>query len=137
MMTEALVKAPANLAEMIEIAQNRLALSDTHIAEALGFDHPVVTELLKQGKMRLPISKVLQLAKLLQIEPARLFRLVLGEHSPEMLEAIQACYAPLLLSTSEVWFIQAVREAAGVRRTATMTLDKDAVLALVTAAPAC
>lgn len=133
MMIEALVKAPANLAEMIETAQKGLELSDTHIAEALGFDHPVVTQLLKQGKMRLPIAKVPQLAEVLEVQPAKLLQLLLRETSPDMLEAIEACYGPMLLSDAEVRLIRSIRQAGNGREPGVVMFDKDAVVAMVVA----
>ena len=134
-MIEELVKAPATVAELIETAQQGLTLSDTHIAEALGYDHPVLTALLKQGKMRLPISKVPLLAEVLEIKPAQLLQMVLRETAPDMLEAVEACYGPMLLSDAEVRLIRQIRQSAAGRDTGLVMFDKEAMVALVVATP--
>lgn len=123
------------MAELIKTAQDGLALSDTHIAEAMGYDNPVITELLKLGKMRLPINKVPQLAEVLEVPPAKLLQMVLRETSPDILKAIESCYGPMLLTDAEARLIRSIRENAGDRESALLMFDKEAVVALVVASP--
>lgn len=134
-MIEELVKAPNTVAEWIKAAQDGLELSDAHIAQALGYEKPHVVANIKHGRIRLPITKVPQIAEVLQIEPARLLQMLLRETSPELLDAIETCYGPLLLTDAEARLIRSIRQAAGGRDTALMMFDKEAVVAMVVAAP--
>ena len=135
MMIEELVKAPATIAELIVSAQHGLELSDAHIADALGYDQANVVALIKQGRIRLPIAKVPQLAEVLQLHPSKLLQMALREISPEMLQAIEACYGPMVLSDAELRLIRSIRQAAGGRDTGLVMFDKDALVAMVVAAP--
>lgn len=135
MMIEELAKTPKTVAELIENAQQGSALSDAHIAESIGCDNPAITTLLKQGKMRLPIPKVPQMAEVLEVKPSKLMQMVLREISQETLEAIEACYGPMVLTDAEARLIRSIRQSAGGRESAIMMFDKEAVVALVVAAP--
>jgi hypothetical protein len=126
-------KSSESVSEMINQAQEALGLSDQHVAEALGYDKSVVVRMLKTGNMRLPIGKVPQLAYCLRIEPRNLMRKVLGEISPDVLEAIESCYGPFDPSPAEARLITAIRTSAGGRETATVLFDKESIIALVVA----
>lgn len=128
-------KTPKTVATLIENAQQNLHLSDAHIAEAIGCNNPAITSLLKQGKMRLPIPKVPQMAEVLEVKPSTLMQMVLHETSPETLEAIEACYGPMVLTDAEARLIRSIRQSADGTEPAIMMFDKEAVVALVVAAP--
>lgn len=134
-MIEETAGAHETVADLIEKAQQGLALSDNHIAEAIGCENPAITSLLKQGRMRLPIPKVPQMAELLEVKPSKLMQMVLREISQETLAAIEACYGPMVLTDAEAQLIRSIRQSAGGREPAIMMFDKEAVVALVVAAP--
>lgn len=134
-MIEEMAGAHETVAELIGTAQQGLALSDAHIAEAIGCGTPEITSLLKLGKMRLPIPKVPQMAEVLEVKPSKLMQMVLREISPETLAAIESCYGPMVLTDAEARLIQSIRQSADGRESAIMMFDKEAVVALVVAAP--
>lgn len=86
---------------LIESRQHDLVLSDLHIAEALGCNNPAMTGLIKRGVMRIPVLKVPHLAEVLRVKPSVLMRMVLFESSPEMLQAIEACYGSMEIAANE------------------------------------
>lgn len=134
-MIEETAGAHETVAELIEKTQRGLALSDSHVAESIGFENPAITSLIKQGKMRLPIPKVPQMAEVLEVKPSKLMQMVLREISQETLAAIEACYGPMVLTDTEARLIRSIRQSAGGREPAIMMFDKEAMVALVVAAP--
>lgn len=123
------------VAELIESRQRSLNLSDLHVAAALGCDNPGITGLIKSSTMRVPVSKVPHLAEVLQVQPSVLMRMVLLESSPEMLQAIEACYGPMELTDGEVRLLQSIRKSDTGGEPAIVICDKEAVIALVVASP--
>lgn len=136
MMLKELMNTPATVAQLIETAQRGLELSDEHVAKALGYEQPEIMKLLKQGTVRLPITKVPQLAEVLQIKPSMLMPMVLREISPQLLQVIEDCYDPFKLSDAEVRLIQAIRKSAGGKNSGLVMFDKEAFVALIVASPA-
>lgn len=135
MMIKELTNTPATVAQLIEIAQCGLELSDEQVAKALDYEQPGLVKMLKQGTVRLPITKVSKLAEVLQIKPSMLMPMVLREISPQLLQVIEACYDPFKLSDAEVRLIQAIRKSAGGKNSGTVMFDKEAFVALIVTAP--
>lgn len=85
-------------------------VTNVMVAEALGYPRPNVIAMLRQGSMKLPISKVPALAQVLEVDPAALLRAVLREYEPAALEVIESTLgAASLLSESEVALVRFVR----------------------------
>lgn len=127
------LKKPGSVFELINEAQAALRLSDKDIAENLGCEKSVVTQILKTGKMRLPIKHVPLLAELLDLEPGVLMRKVLKEISPDVLQAIESCLGPFDLSPTETHIITVMRKSSGGRDMATVHFGKESIIAVIVA----
>lgn len=119
-----------------EFLADRLAESDKtqrQVAEECGFETPNVITMFKQGKTKVPISRIGPLAKALDVDPAHLLRLVMLESAPDTWEAIENIMQSTLLTASELELIRAYRRVTGDSNAKAMVVDRDAVLAIVLA----
>lgn len=119
------------IAALIARAQKALDLSDQQIAHALDYKNPAVVQMIKGGQMRLPLNKAAPLAKALEMEPGEVMRTLLGEHTPEMLEAIEECMGPLTLSPGEKRLITTLRKSAQGREPTPIFVDGASIIAVV------
>jgi hypothetical protein len=119
------------IAEFIEQRQIELELSDGQVAEQLGYDNPNVVKMIKSGQIRMPVTKVLALAEMLDSEPGELMRLVLLETDPDLLDAIERCMGPLQLTPAEVRIINAIRKVNTGRDITPITFNRDAIVTLI------
>lgn len=93
-----------------------LALSEKSqkiIAEEVGYEKPNIITMIKQGKTKLPVSKVGPFAKALGIDPSHLLRLVMSEYMPDTWDSISPLIGQSLVTDSEMAIIHVVREACG------------------------
>lgn len=95
----------------LQIAVSGVAQKD--IAEALGYDNPNVITMFKQGKTKLPLNKVGQLAKVLGVDPVHLLRLVMNEYCPDTWQAIQHLVGNSLITANEMTLVEIVRKTCG------------------------
>lgn len=80
------------------------------IAALIGYDKPQMISMIKQGTLKLPVSKVGPLAKALEVNPAYLLRLVLSEYMPETWTAIEELMGSQLISGNEYEIIKILRD---------------------------
>lgn len=64
--------------------------SQTGIAQAMGFQSSNVLTLIKKGRTKLPVNRVPDLARHLEIDPYHLLRLAMMEYSPQIWAVIEA-----------------------------------------------
>lgn len=132
-MSLANITRTATLVEQIEAQQAALALSDQELCEAVGFERTIIMSLIKQGTMRLPLTKVPALAAALEIDPAELFRSALRESDPALSQVIEQVFNPLHLTATEVNLIQHLRELYGDQKVSPLVFGGKGVIALVAA----
>jgi hypothetical protein len=87
----------------------------------------------KQGHTKLPINRISQLAKALDVDPVHLLRLVMLEYIPESWEAIENIMNSTVLTANELELVRAFREVTGGNDALATVIDRSAVLAIVTA----
>jgi hypothetical protein len=117
---------------LIKKHQERLALSDEGITKALGYERANVIQMIKTGKMIFPISKVIPLAEIFEIDPIDAFRAALGE-MPEFLAVIEQLYPLSALTATEQNLILHLRKISGDKESRPLVFDGQAIIALVTA----
>ena len=122
-----------SIAALIAARQNELGTPDHQIAVALGYTCGKVVELIKQGSMRLPLNKVVELAGVLDVDAVSLLRLALRETDPALLLTIERVLGPVAMSPSEMKLVQEVRKFAKGRTFVTVMFDRDSMVALVEA----
>lgn len=125
-----LAAAPA-LTTLIAEQQVTLHLSDQALAAALGYESSAVINLIKDGRMRLPMVKARVLAESLEMDPGEVMYLLLRDTNPEMLTSIEECLAPLALTRTEARLINKLRETAQGQATTPLFLDGAPVVAIV------
>ena len=77
----------------------------------MGYENPNIITMFKQGLTKVPLGKVGNLAKALDVDPVFLFRLVMQEYSPETLIAIEEIFESSILTGNERELIAAYRKA--------------------------
>lgn len=82
----------------------------TDLAEALGFANANAISLMKNGKMKVPFTKINAIAKFLRIDPRQLLALCLREYTPEIAEILDQHYPELTLSENELDLIVKLRK---------------------------
>lgn len=127
----------ANLAEvpplttLIGQQQETLNISDEALADALGYSTPNVINLIKNGTVRLPMTKVPVMAETLEMEPGEAMYLLLRDTSPELLASIEECLAPLALTRTEARLINRLRRTTAGRATTAMYMEGAAIVGIV------
>lgn len=94
------------LSEQIDLSPK----SQREIAEAIGFDHPNIITMLKQGQTKVPLARVGALARVLDVNAAHLMRMVLEEYIPETWRAIEEAMDRMILSEHEEQLVRRFRE---------------------------
>jgi hypothetical protein len=119
------------LTSLIGARQAALKLSNQDLATATGFDHESALRLIKQGAMRLPLTKVPAMAVALELDPVELFTLVLGASDPALLQVIEAVFNPLRLTATEVTLLGHLRKLSGERQGTPTAFDGQSVMAML------
>lgn len=81
------------------------------IAQECGFNKPNVITMIKQGKTKVPLERIGPLAKSLGIDPVFLFKMVIGEYLPTLMESIEAILDGPVLTINEMEFIEVIRSS--------------------------
>jgi plasmid maintenance system antidote protein VapI len=82
------------------------------IASAIGHDNTDLIQAFISGNVKVPANLILPLARVLEVDPVYLLRLVLSEYMPDMLTAIDDCVPAALLTKSELGLVEAYRETS-------------------------
>ena len=100
------------------------------IAREMGFSNPNFLSMIKRGDAKVPIDKVVIMAKALSVDPAYLMRLALEQIFPNQLDEVWEVF-DRIMSSNELALIRAVRIAyAEDDPTFTMTQIEEAVALL-------
>ncbi len=75
--------------------QQSMGRTQKQIAEEMGYKMPNMISMFRRNEVKVPIPKVPQLARSLGVDPAFLLRLVLAQHWPEEIEAIQEIFGAI------------------------------------------
>jgi hypothetical protein len=129
-MSTAESRQPTALGILIEARQAALKLSNQYLATSIGLDQESALRLIKQGAMRLPLTKVSAMAVALELDPVELFTLVLGESDPALLQVIEAVFNPLRLTAAEVTLLGHLRKLSGERQGTPTVFDSKSVMAM-------
>jgi transcriptional regulator with XRE-family HTH domain len=105
------VKPKMTVAEYLNAQIDLCGKSQADIAAEMGLEKPNVITMFKQGKSKLPLSRVGAMAKALNIDPTFLFQLVMSEYEPDTWAAIQGdILKQPYVSQNELEIIQLVRQ---------------------------
>lgn len=94
------------LSEQIDLSPK----TQREIAELVGFETPNIISVLKEGHMKVPVSRIETLATVLGINPSYFIRMVLEEYMPETWEAVECSLGCMILSEEEERLVRTYRE---------------------------
>ena len=95
--------------DVLKIRMKDLNIKNTDLQKALDYPMPNVIAMMKSGTMRLPTSKALIAAQLLQVDPVFLLSKVIAENDPALWDAISAVMGEQLITPNELALIKLVR----------------------------
>lgn len=99
-----------SVAEYLAVQIEQSPKSQLEIAQEAGFENPNIITMLKQGKTKLPLSRVGALAAALDISARHLLRKVLEEYLPETWHAVEQSLGHFVLSADEEQMVRTYRE---------------------------
>lgn len=98
-----------NVAEFIEERLAAVGKTQRQVADEVGFDHPNVLSMIKQGKMKAPLNRIGPLARALEVDPRFLLRFAFSEYLPDTLDAVEDVFGAPLLTHHEIDLIRGLR----------------------------
>lgn len=107
--------ANTDLAKFIEkrVLELRPHKSQATIASEAGFVNPNMLTMIKSGTSKLPLDRVPALARALECDPKRLFKMALEQAGAETtLTAIEEIFGTIV-SRNEVAWLEEIRDASG------------------------
>lgn len=81
-------------------------MTQSEIAQRLGYKHPNVLSMFKNGDSPVPIAKISALSKVLEIDERRFLRTALAEYHPGMFEVIESIEGQILTDNEEVFLMR-------------------------------
>ncbi len=100
------------VAALISERIQTLGKSQIEITKEAGFQNPNIITMFKQGKTKIPLAKVGQIAKALEMDATHLMKLCISEYQPETWEAVSP-YMNQALTRDEVDILNALRSMTG------------------------
>jgi hypothetical protein len=83
------------------------------IASELGYTKPNIITMFKQGKTRLPLPKIVPMARALDVDPIHLLRIVMMEYAPETWTVLETVLGEeSMLTDCELATIKLIRNAS-------------------------
>lgn len=88
-------------------------LTNVEMARRLGYPRPNVIAMMRTGTMKIPIQKVPDIARILDIEPLALFQRVLSEYDPDLWALLNHLQGPPLVTRHEMALVSVLRAETG------------------------
>jgi hypothetical protein len=95
---------------LLKVRMRDLDLTNSDLQRAMGYDRPNVVAMMRSGSMRLPVSKVAEVAKMLQVDPVFLLGKVLAENDAALWDVIASVMYDRLITANEIALITWVRQ---------------------------
>lgn len=92
---------------------NDLGISQREIASDAGYDKPNILSMFKRGETKVPLNKVLVLAKALRVDPNHFFRLATQQPDMPITATELEKIFPNAVSAGEMKVVEVIREAVG------------------------
>lgn len=99
------------LRDVLKIQMKNLGIKNVDLQKILGYPMPNVIAMIKNGTMRLPEGKAIQVADTLKLDRTFLLGKVISENNAELWNAITTVMGDRLVSASELALVQLVRQA--------------------------
>jgi len=89
------------------------------LAQEIGFRNANFLSMIKRGRAKIPLNRVLAISEVLNISPQSLLFRCLQEYDPDLLETIQLCLPGAFLSDDDLQLIQTIKGKLAVLRART------------------
>jgi len=99
------------LRDVLKIQMKDLGIKNVDLQKILGYPMPNVIAMIKNGTMRLPEGKAIEVADALKLDRTFLLGKVISENNAELWNAITTVMGDRLVSASELALVQLVRKA--------------------------
>lgn len=106
--THRLSKLP--IKDLLKTRMAELELKNSDVAAALGYPQPNVIAMIKSGSMRLPHTKAVPAARILQVDPAFLLGKIISEGDASLWDQLEGVMGNRLVSQNELDIIKLFRE---------------------------
>lgn len=100
---------PKSVAEYIAWQITLCGKSQLEIAAESGFDKPNIITMIKQGKTKLPLSKVGRFAKAIGVDPLHLLKLCMSEYMEDTWKEVETIIGQPVLTQNELEVIEIMR----------------------------
>ena len=87
--------------------------TNVEIARHLGYERPNIIAMMRTGTMKIPVSKVPALARVLGLDPLSLLQRVLTEYDSSFWETIHDVLGPATVTPNELALVSMLREQVG------------------------
>lgn len=84
--------------------------TQTEVSNEIGYENTNVLTMFKQGKTKVPVNKVKDIAKALEVDSVYLLKLVMKEYTPETWSVISDIIERPIITYSEQRIIDVVRQ---------------------------
>jgi transcriptional regulator with XRE-family HTH domain len=90
--------------------------SQREIAQEIGYEKPNMISMFKRGEAKVPLEKIPQLARAINVDPAHLLRMALQQYNPEFYKVIGLILDNKdIVTENEVAVIKEIRKLTGER----------------------
>lgn len=96
--------------DVLKVRMKELGIKNPELQKALDYPMPNVIAMMKSGTMRLPATKALATAALLQVDPVFLLAKVLSENDADLWDVIESLLGNQLVTANEMALIKLVRQ---------------------------
>jgi len=90
---------------LLKVRMRDLELTNSDMQRVMGYDRPNVVAMMRTGSMRLPVTKVAEVAKILHVDPAFLLGKVLAENDAALWDVIASIMGDRLITANEMAFV--------------------------------
>jgi hypothetical protein len=99
------------LKDVLKIQMKNLGIKNVDLQKILGYPAANVVSMIRNGSMRLPEGKAIEVADALQLDRTFVLGKVISENNAELWNAITTVLGDRLVSASELALVQLVRKA--------------------------
>ena len=99
------------LRDVLKIQMKNLGVKNVDLQKILGYPAANVVSMIRNGSMRLPEGKAIEVADALRLDRVFLLGKVISENNAELWNAITTVMGDRLVSASELALVQLVRKA--------------------------
>lgn len=103
------------------------------VAQELGYEHSNIITMFKKGQTKVPLAKAGSFARVLDVDPAHFFKLLLREYAPETLSAVEEFFETSFLTKNERHLLESYRHATQGLDSTAAVVDASDVIAIVMA----